>query len=135
MQKRSPLPELSPAQREIMQVVWERGEVTASEVRAVLSEKRQVARTTVRTILERMEQKGWLRHRKRGQTHFYSPAQPRRAAVAQKVLEVVDGVCGGSPETLVNALLDSRGLTNQELARIRAMLDQAQANKPIAKGR
>jgi len=135
MSSRSPsLPELSPAQREIMQIVWDRGEVTASDVREILSQQRDVARTTVRTLLERMEEKGWLKHREGGRTYFYSAAQPRGATVAQKVLEVVDGVCGGSPEALVNALLDSRGLTRSELARIRSMLDEAKAKKSINKG-
>jgi hypothetical protein len=50
------------------------------------------------------------------------------------VLEVVEHVCGGSPEELVTALLDYRGLTSQELKRIRAMLDQAKATRPPQKG-
>jgi BlaI family transcriptional regulator, penicillinase repressor len=52
------LPELTPAQGEIMAIVWELGEVSAREVRRVLSRTRPFARNTVRTLLERMEQKG-----------------------------------------------------------------------------
>jgi predicted transcriptional regulator len=117
-----------------MEIIWERGELAASEVRAILSDRREIARNTVRTMLERMEEKGWLTHREIGRTYLYSSAQPRRATVAQKVIEVVDGVCGGSPEILVNALLDSRGLTSGELARIRSILDDAKANKSNKKG-
>ncbi len=127
--KRLKLPPLSPAQREIMEVVWERGEVSARDVRAVLSRHRDVARNTVRTLLERMEEKGWLTHRLDGRTYLYSAIQPRQATVGQKVVEVLDTVCGGSPEALVTALLDYRGLTNSELRRIRAMLDDAKASK------
>jgi BlaI family penicillinase repressor len=54
--------ELSPAQREIMDLVWAQGEVTASELRALLPQDRDLARNTVRTMLERMEVKGWLQH-------------------------------------------------------------------------
>ena len=123
------LPDLSPAQREIMEIVWERGEVTATEVQRVLSRTRAVARNTVRTLLERMEDKGWLQHRAEGRTFLYKPARPRQATVGQKVREIVDTVCGGSPEALVAALLDYRGLQPDELMRIRKLLDQAQAGK------
>jgi len=134
MKNRSPsVPELSPAQQEVMQIVWEQEEVAASEIRTILAETREVARTTVRTMLERMEAKGWLKHRELGRTYLYSAARPRQATVIQKVLEVVEGACGGSPETLVSALLDSRGLTSGELTRIRSILDEAKASKSIKK--
>ena len=128
------LPGLSPAQREIMEIVWERGEVSASDVRAILSQTRELARNTARTLLERMEQKGWLKHREDGRTYLYSAAQPRPAAIGQAVLNVVDHVCGGSPEVLLTALLDHRGVTADELARIRAMLDKAKASQPTKRG-
>ena len=128
--RRPTLPGLSRSQREIMEIVWDRGEISAIEVREVLSaKKRDLAKNTVRTLLERMEAKGWLTHREDGRTFFYSAAQPREASIGQKVLEVVEHLCGGSPETLVTALLDYRGLRPDELKRIRHLLDQAQAGK------
>jgi BlaI family penicillinase repressor len=127
--KQADLPDLSPAQREIMDIVWQRGEVTAHEVRRVLALTRNVARNTVRTLLERMEDKGWLKHRAEGRTFLYTAARPRHDTIGQKVREIVETVCGGSPETLVAALLDYRGLRPDELKRIRQLLDEAQAGK------
>ena len=127
--KRSNLPDLSPAQREIMEIVWERGEVTAQDVLRALSQTRDVARNTVRTLLERMEIKGWLKHRAAGRTFLYRPARARQATVVQKVREMVDTVCGGSAENLVAALLDARGLKREELVRIRQLLDAADAQQ------
>ncbi len=127
--KRIDLPELTPAQGEIMDIVWEHGEVSASEVRQVLSRTRAVARNTVRTLMERMEEKGWITHREDGRTFLYSAAQPRQASIGQKVQEVVETVCGGSAEALVTALLDYRGLSSGELDRIRQMLALARATK------
>jgi BlaI family transcriptional regulator, penicillinase repressor len=118
---------LSHSQREIMEIVWDRGEVSAIEVRQILSAKRDLAKNTVRTLLERMEDKGWLKHREDGRTYLYSAAQPREASIGQKVLEVVEHICGGSPEALVTALLDYRGLHPDELKRIRQLLNQAQS--------
>jgi predicted transcriptional regulator len=127
--QRHDLPELTPAQGEIMDIVWERGEVSASDVRRALSRTRAVARNTVRTLLERMEEKGWITHREEGRTFLYSAAQPRHATIGQKVREVVETVCGGSAEALVTALLDYHGLNSGELERIRQMLAQAKATK------
>jgi BlaI family transcriptional regulator, penicillinase repressor len=128
--KRPTLPGLSQSQQEIMEIVWDRGEVSAIEVRDILSKKRDLAKNTVRTLLDRMEEKGWLKHREDGRTYLYSAAQPREASIGQKVLEVVEHVCGGSPQELVTALLDYRGLSQQELKRIRTMLDEAKATRP-----
>ena len=127
--KRIELAELTPAQREIMDIVWEHGEVSASAVRQVLSRTRAVARNTVRTLMERMEEKGWITHREDGRTFLYAAAQPRQATIGQKVQEVVETVCGGSAEALVTALLDYRGLSSGELDRIRQMLARARATK------
>lgn len=121
---------LSPAQQEIMEIVWEKGEVAAVEVRQSLADGRELARETVRTMLERMEDKGWLKHRVVGRTFFYSAAVPRNATAGQKVIELIDTVCGGSPERLMTALLDYRGLSAEEATRIQELIKQARTKKP-----
>ena len=128
--KQFELPDLSPAQREIMEIVWVKGEVAAIEVRELLADGRELARETVRTMLERMEDKGWLKHRVVGRTFFYSAAVSRDATAGQKVIELIDTVCGGSPERLMTALLDYRGLSAEEAARIEALIKQARESKP-----
>ena len=124
---------LSELQISVVRVLWERGEATATEVRRILSRTRKVARNTVRTLIERMEDKGWLAHRTEGRTFLYAAARPRHDTIGQKVREIVETVCGGSPETLVAALLDYRGLRPDELERIRQLLDRAAADK-VQKG-
>ena len=123
------LPALSQLQREIMEIIWDRGEMAAVDVREILSAKRELAKNTVRTLLERMKAKGWLTSREVGRTYLYSAAQPREASVEQKVHEVVENFCGGSPVALVSALLNSRGLSPDELKRIRQLLDEARAKR------
>ncbi len=124
-----PSSSLSPAQREIMEIVWDKGEVAAIEVRAIIDERRPVARETVRTTLQRMEEKGWVKHRVVGRTHFYSAAMPREATVGHKVVELLDTICGGSPERLVTALLDFRGLSKSESERIQQLIEKAKKKK------
>ena len=123
--RRHTLPELSPAQHQIMNCIWEHGELSVSGVRAALRPRSKVARNTVRTLLSRMEEKGWLKHREQGRTYLYSAKRPKQATVGEKIADVVERVCGGSPETLMAALIDFRGLTKDELARIHHMLEQA----------
>jgi predicted transcriptional regulator len=127
----SKLPEspLSPAQLEIMEIVWDNGEVAAIEVRDILRKRRPVARETVRTVLQRMEEKGWLTHRVVGRTYFYSARFPRRASLGHRVLEFVDTMCAGYPERLVTALLEYRGLTDHEAKRIEAMIAAARKKR------
>lgn len=112
-----------------MEIIWEHGELSAKDVRQILSSSRELARNTVRTLLERMEEKGWLTHREDGRTYLYSATQARQTTIGQKVVEVLEDVCGGSPEELMTALLDYRGLTAAEMKRIRKMLDGARAKK------
>lgn len=123
---------LSEAQQEIMDIVWEHGEVSASEVRDILAEQRSVSRNTVQTLMSRMLEKGWLKYRAIGRAFLYSAAVPKKASMGQKVLELVDSAFGGSAEDLMTALLDYRGLSKEESDRIRNLIDEAesQSKKP-----
>ncbi len=116
---------LTAAQREIMEVVWDNDEVTVTQVRDVLGKKREVARNTIQTMIVRLEERGWLKHREDGRTFWYSANRPRTTSLGAKVAQMVDRFFGGSPEEMVNALMEYRGLTADEAERIRAMIDAA----------
>ena len=120
---------LTAAQREIMEIVWARGEVSVADVRTAIGASRRVARNTVQTMMGRLEERGWLTHRQDGRAFLYRAASPREESIGRKVREVVNTFCGGSPETLVAALLDYRGLRPGELERIRKMLDEAKGGR------
>jgi predicted transcriptional regulator len=112
-----------------MQIIWDLGEVAATEVRDILCEDNPVARETVRTVLRRMEEKGWITHRVIGRTHFYRAAIQETASIGQQVMQLVDTTCGGSPERLVSALPDYGKLSLGELSRIETMLQQAKKQR------
>jgi predicted transcriptional regulator len=118
---------LTDAQREIMQVVWARGEATVSEVRDALA-SRKLARNTIQTMMVRLEEKGWLKHREEGRRFRYSAKVTQRTSLGAKVVQLVDHVFAGSPEDMVSALVEYRGLTKDEAMRIRAMIDKAEAS-------
>jgi predicted transcriptional regulator len=117
---------LTDAQREIMEIVWERGEVTVSEVRDALAKRRELARNTVQTMIVRLEEKGWLKHRQQGRAFVYSANRPRTVSLGAKVAHMVDRLFAGSPEEMVTALIEYRGLSPDEAQRIHGMIDAAE---------
>jgi predicted transcriptional regulator len=119
---------LTDAQRAIMQVVWKRGEVTVSEVREALAPRRELARNTVQTMMVRLEERGWLAHREAGRTFVYRANAPRSVSLGAKVAQIVDRFFAGSPEDMVTALIEYRGLTPDEAARIRSMIAAAETD-------
>ncbi|XZE53727.1 BlaI/MecI/CopY family transcriptional regulator [Planctomycetaceae bacterium SH139] len=125
MAKREANP-LTEAQREIMETVWELGEVTVSDVHVRIAEHRAVARNTVQTLMVRLEEKGWLRHVQRGRKFVYSAARTRSKSLGARVAHMVDFMFAGSPEQMVNALLEHRSLSESELQNIRELIEQAE---------
>src|SRR5579862_8284120 len=129
MQQDEPLPPLSEAQTEIMNVVWEQGEVTLAQVCAALAPRRELARNTVQTQLTRLVEKGWLQHRSEGKAFYYRATVPREAARSRVVQRLVDAIFGGSAEGLMMTLLDGRKLSKEEADRIRALIERAEEDK------
>jgi predicted transcriptional regulator len=123
------LPALSEAQLEIMHLVWGGGEVTVTDVWNVLGRRRPVSRNTVLTLMDRLEKKGWLKRRADGQTHYYTAAVPRATTLGQLVRRLVDAAFAGSAEDLVLALLEGRGVSDEEARRIRRLIDDVQARR------
>src|SRR4029077_20220728 len=123
------LPALSEAQLEIMHVVWDGGAVTVTDVWNVLARRRPVARNTVLTLMERLEKKGWLTRRADGQAHSYTAVVPRAATLGQVVHRLVDAAFAGSAEALVLALLEGRGVSEEEASRIRELIDTARSRR------
>lgn len=109
-----------------MELIWDSSGISATEIRAQLDKKgRTLTRNTIRTMLMRMEEKGWVKHRLEGRTYCYQACHPRSTSVGRKVKELVDRLCGGKPQLLVNALLEEGNLTSKELDEIRALLENA----------
>lgn len=117
-------PPLSEAQMEIMEIVWERGEVTVAGVWKTLAERRNLTRNTVQTLMSRLDDRGWLKHRADGKTFYYRAAHPQQVAQRQLVRNLVKSAFGGAAEGLVMALLEN-GVSPEEAQRIREMIEKA----------
>lgn len=122
------LPDLGDLEHEVMQLVWAHAPVTAEIVRERLS--RRLKESTVRTVLRRLEEKGYARHTVDGRTYVYHAAEERAHVAAKAVQRIVDWFCNGSMEEVLVGMVDNKMLDQQQL---RALADQvAKAKK--AKG-
>jgi predicted transcriptional regulator len=120
---------LTLAQLALMDLVWDHGEITAAQARRLLSAKRPVARTTVLTLLSRLEERGWLRHRAEGRTFWYCAARDRASSVGGLLRALRDTAFDGSTEGLVAALVSQRDVSAEEIRRIRRLLAKIEAER------
>ena len=109
---------LGELQLAIMQVLWERGEASASEVHQALR-ARGLAPTTIATMLRKMEEKGVVRHRADGRTFVYKPVVAADDVSRSMVGQLVDQLFGGDPKALVSHLLDEGEIDLGELDELR----------------
>jgi len=107
------LEDLGELQREVVQVVWAHAPVTAEAVRERLS--RPLKESTVRTVLRRLEEKGYITHTIDGRTFVYDVAAPRGQVAARAVRRIVDWVCNGSVEEVLVGMVDSNMIDWKQL--------------------
>ena len=112
---RTPLTDL---ENDIMKVVWASGPSSVEAVHQVIARNRRVKETTVRTLLRRLEQKGYLRHEAEGRAYVYHAVEPSRSLAARAVRQIIDRFCQGSVEELVSGMVDAKVLTKAELKRL-----------------
>lgn len=109
---RAPLTEL---ENEVMHAVWDAGPSPVEAVHYVVSRNRKLKEATIRTILRRLEQKGYLRHDIQGRAYVYRAVEPARSLAARAVRQIIDRFCRGSVEELVSGMVEAKVLTKSEL--------------------
>jgi BlaI family penicillinase repressor len=127
MTKEPPRP--TPAELEILGVLWEVGSSTVREVQEELERRRPTGYTTVLKLLQIMNDKGLVRRDVRERAHRYTPRLPRERTEQQMVGDLVDRAFGGSASRLVMRALASRSATPEELERIRQLLDEIEGER------
>jgi predicted transcriptional regulator len=120
---------LTDQELEIMKVVWDRGPVTVRDVYTKLLEGRQIAYTTVMTMMGILEQKGHLKKAEGRRAYIYRPAQPKGKVVGRMVQDFVTRVFDGSAEPLLVHLVKSRKLDEAQLAEIEELVKSLRRKK------
>jgi BlaI family transcriptional regulator, penicillinase repressor len=116
---------LGPLELVVMQVVWERDEVTVRAVWEILYPTRRLAYTTVATVLRQTEAKGYLAHRIEGRSYIYRPLISRDEVSRGMVRDLLEGVFQGSASALVSTLVETKEITREELDAIQKMIEDS----------
>lgn len=120
---------LTETELELMTILWRLEEGSVADVMEQLPKERDLAYTSVSTILRILEQKGILKTRKEGRGHIYTPQLKKSDYEAKTVKHVVDRVFDGTPVALVRQLLDTVKLDESDLKELKKLIDQARGKK------
>lgn len=118
-------PELSRRERQIMDIIFSKGEATAAEVAEALPEAPSYS--AVRALLRILEEKGHLKHREDGKRYVFLPTEPMEQASRSALSQVVRTFFEGSLASAVAALVDAKdaAVSDEELRRLEAIIKQA----------
>ena len=130
-------PALSELEHQVMHAVWAAGPCTVDAVHQVVARQRTLKEVTIRTVLRRLEQKGYVRHDLAGRAFLYRALEPPRSVAARAVRHILDRFCHGSVEELITGLVEAEVLSESELEKLEATIKaraRARATKSDKKG-
>ena len=120
--------QLSGVQLVLLRALWQGGELSVSEVHAAVSAERDLAPTTVGTLLKRLERRGVVSHRTEGRQFLYSATVTEEEAQRSMLREVNERLFSGDIPEMVNQLLRTRDFRAGDLERVRRMLDELKSD-------
>src|SRR5437762_8535359 len=129
-------PRLSGLESAVMEVVWARGRLTADEARTALARRQDLKDSTIRTLLRRLEEKGYVEHDVEGRTFIYRPRVEPHNVANQQVRGIIRRFCSGSVENLLVGMVDDNLITPDKLHELADRIAEAEAaEKRTAKGK
>ena len=122
-------PGLSKGEMEVARVLWELGQASVREVHAALPNSRSMEFATVQTYLRRLEGKGYVAGRLEGRTRIYTPKVKPRTVIRETLDDLVERLFGGETLPLMRHLIEERGITDEELAELRKLIDRMEKDQ------
>ena len=120
--------ELGELERSVLQLMWQHGTLTAERVREELDQQdRPLKDSTIRTVLRRLEEKGYVTHTLENRTFLYTSTQAAPIVAGRAVKRILDWFCEGSVEQLLVGMVDSSVLDHEELQRLAYRIAAAQS--------
>jgi len=123
---RKPLSEL---EHLVMEAVWRRKSASAEEIREDLAARHPMKESTARTILKRLEDKGYVRHRVDGRTNVYTGIDAPQHVAARAVRQIIERFCGGSVEQLLVGMVNDDVVDERELQRLAQRIARRKDNQ------
>jgi BlaI family transcriptional regulator, penicillinase repressor len=126
------LKNLGEVEQVVMDYVWNNGPSTAESCREALASSRPMKDSTIRTVLRRLEEKGYLTHGIEGRTFIYKAADARQNVAVRAVKGIIDRFCGGSAEQLLLGMVDNAVLDREQLERLARRIADRQGDQSPA---
>lgn len=121
---------LGEVEQAVLEHVWAHGPCSAEACREALAATRPMKESTIRTVLRRLEEKGYVSHTIEGRTFIFSASQDRQNVAVRAVKSIIDRFCGGSAEELVIGMVDHAVLDRKQLERLtRKIAEQKKSQK------
>ena len=118
---RKTLPTVSPAETEILRLVWQLDKATVQDVCDKLPAKRKIAYATVQTLLRRLEKKGYLKHHIRGKAHVFFAAVKSENVIKRSVNDFLDRLFGGDPIPLMQYLAEHGKIDADDIEKLKRL--------------
>jgi predicted transcriptional regulator len=115
---KQPRKALSELEHQIMEVLWTLGPANSEQVRSALASKHPLKDSTVRTLLRRLEEKGYVRHKVDGRTFIYSGIEQPRNLAMRAVRQIIDRFCDGTVEQLLVGMVEDEVIDRRELQQL-----------------
>lgn len=122
-------PAISRGEMEVARVLWELGSATVRQVHEAFPNSRRIDFATVQTYLRRLEAKGYVQGRRAGRARVYTAKVKPRTVIRETIDDLVDRLFAGEALPLVRHLIEERGINEEELAELRALLDRLEKEK------
>lgn len=119
---------LGTVEQAVMDFIWTHGPTTAESCREALAGTRPMKDSTIRTVLRRLEQKGFVMHEVQGRTFIYRAADARQNVAVRAVKSIIDRFCGGSAEQLVLGMVDNDVLDRRQLERLARKISENESD-------
>ena len=120
---------LSNLEHLVMDVIWERSQATAEEVRGSLASRHPMKESTARTVLKRLEDKGYVKRRVDGRTNVYSGRKSRQNVAVRAVRQIVERFCDGSVENLLIGMVDAEVLDAEQFQKLAQRISERRREK------
>jgi BlaI family penicillinase repressor len=119
--------DLSDLEHELMEILWKRGSGTADQIREALEPRHSLKDSTIRTVLRRLQEKGYVKYKVEGKAFVYSGVEKPRNVAVRAVRQILDKFCDGSLEQLLVGLVENEVVDRAELQQLARKL----AKKPV----
>jgi BlaI family penicillinase repressor len=120
---------LTPLEQFIMEYVWAHPDCTAETCREGVAAQRLLKDSTIRTILRKLEEKGYASHKVEGRTFVYCAADTRRNVAVHAAQQLIERFCDGSVEDLLVGMVDNQLLQPKQLERLAEKIASRQEKK------